>query len=172
MQLLSVLAVLAIVAAAGGVLVSVATVVRAAVWRFRSRPLRRRSAEGWVLQASVVAAALGALWLTFGPFYSGFAGSATVSLAGTASLSAGPRSSSFLSTNGAAVLPLLVVPVMVALVPFGFRSRGTRPVAQALCAVVLAGQAVIGISGYGLFFAPSAALMLAAAILASSNHAA
>lgn len=172
MQPVSVLAVLATVAAVGGVLLSVATVIRAAKSRFRSEPFRSGSAEGYALHAAVAAAVLAVLWLNVGPFYSGFAGSGTFSLAGTASLSAGPRSSSFVSTNGAAVLPLVVLPVVVALLPFGFRSRGTRPVAEAVCAVVLAGQAVIGISGYGLLFAPSAVLMLVAAILASSNHAA
>lgn len=172
MQLLSVLAVLAVVAAVGGTLLAMAAVARATLWHFRSVPLHGGSAESWALRASVVAAVLGALWLAVGPFYSGFAGSATLSLAGTTSLAAGPRSSSLLAGNGPAVIPWLALPVLVAHVPFGFRARATRPVAQSLCAVVLAAQGVIGISGYGLFFAPSAVLMLVAALLASRHHAA
>lgn len=172
MQPLSVLALLAVFAAMGGALLAVVSTARAVLWHYRSPPLRSSPVEHWLLIASVAAALLGSFWLAVAPYYSGFAGSVTISGAGTASVIAAPRSSSFLSVNGPGVLLLLALPVIVAFVPFSFRQCGTRPVAQALCAVVLASQAFFGMSGYGLFFAPSAALMLVAGILASSHHAA
>ena len=172
MHTLRLLALLAAVAVVGGALLALVAVVRTVFWRFRSAPLHTSRIELWVLVASVAAAVLASLWLVVGPFYSGFSGSGSVSLGGSVQFTAVAGTRSFFAVNGPKVIPLLALPVLIALVPFSVARRGARAVVQGICALLLGGQAVIGMSGYGMFFAPSGVLMLAAGILALNNRAA
>jgi hypothetical protein len=172
MHTLNVLALLAVVAVVGGALLALVAMARSFIWRFRSAPLYASRIELSALAASVAAAVLAVLWLLVGPFYSGFSGSGSISLGGTASLSAVAGTRSFYAVNGTKVIPFLALPILIALVPFAAARRGARAAVQGLCALLLGGQAVIGMSGYGLLFAPSGVLMLAAGILALNNRAA
>lgn len=172
MHALNALALLAVVAVVGGALLALIAVARSFMWRFRSAPLHASRIELAALTASVAAAVLAVLWLVVGPFYSGYSGSGSVSLEDAVSLSAVADTRSFFAVNGANVIPFLTFPVLIALVPFAAARRGARAGVQGLCALLLGSQAFIGISGYGLFFAPSGVLMLAAGILALHNRAA
>ena len=172
MHTLRFLALLAAVAVVGGALLALVAVARMAIWRFCSAPLHTSRIELCVLAASVAAAVFASLWLVVGPFYSGFSGGGSVSLGGSVTLLAVSGTRSFYSVNGPKVIPLLALPVLVALVPFAVARRGARAAVQGACALLLGGQAVIGMSGYGTFFAPSGVLMLAAGILALNNRAA
>lgn len=79
-------------------------------------------------------------------------------------------SKSFVEVNGIAVLPLFIAPVFIALLPLLFFSLGVRPAVEGFCALLLGGQAAIGMSGYGTFFGPSAVVMVIAGILALRSH--
>ncbi|WP_372987404.1 hypothetical protein [Marinobacter sp.] len=82
-------------------------------------------------------------------------------------------SKSFVEVNGIEVLPLFIAPVFIALLPMLFFNLGIRPAVEGICALLLGGQAAIGMSGYGTFFGPSGLVMVIAGILAlrSSNAA-
>jgi hypothetical protein len=171
MPLLTVLALLAAAAVLFGALLALVGAVRAAL-QFRPAPFGSNRPEAWALAAAVLAAVLGCLWLFVGPAYVGFVGSGSISSSGATAISAVETTRSFYSVNGPKVIPLFVLPVLIALAPFGSRSWRTRPIVYGLCALLLGGQAAVGISGYGLFFAPSGALMVLAGILASRQNAA
>lgn len=79
-------------------------------------------------------------------------------------------SKSFVEVNGIAVLPLFIAPVFIALLPLLFFSLGIRPVVEGFCALLLGGQAALGMTGYGTFFGPSAVVMVIAGILALRPH--
>lgn len=75
-------------------------------------------------------------------------------------------SKSFVEVNGIEVLPLFIAPVFIALLPLLFFSLGIRPAVEGICALLLGGQAAIGMTGYGTFFGPSAVVMVIAGTLA------
>jgi hypothetical protein len=62
--------------------------------------------------------------------------------------------------NGPGTYFLLAIPVLVAGMPLLFRSRAVR----ILSAVLLMGWAVIGVASIGLFYIPSAAVMVWSAL--------
>ena len=72
------------------------------------------------------------------------------------------RHTTFLQVNGLLIIPLFTIPVLFALAPLALLQQRTRTLAFALCAFLLAGQAMVGMSGYGLAFAPSSVLLVIA----------
>lgn len=101
--------------------------------------------------AAFVAAVLGALIASFAPTYTGCG----ISSSGVETCE---RATSF-TVNGAWVLVVVSVPVVVALVPLVVRRRSVRVVS----AVLLWAGCVVGMLSVGLFFVPAAILMTIAA---------
>jgi hypothetical protein len=125
--------------------------------------------ERQLLWLALIAALLGSLGLFVLPAYTSISCSASISVSGNASgdtplLSpcTASESSTFVQVNGPQVIPLFTIPVVFALVPLGCMRLRVRAVVFAICAFVLAGQAAIGMSGYGLAFAPSSVFLVAA----------
>ena len=172
MDLVSAVALLAAAAVFGGALLALFALIRAAFWRFRPAPLLANRGELWAVNASLVAAVLGSCWLLFGPAYSGAIHSASLSSSGAISESVTHTTETFVEANGTGVIPLLTLPVLFTLLPFAFWRFRPRPIVEACCALLLGGQAAVGMSGYGLFFAPSGFIMLIAGVLASRSNAA
>lgn len=67
---------------------------------------------------------------------------------------------------------LFTVPLLFALLPLLFLHMRYRALAYAVCAFLLAGQAGVGMSGYGLVFAPSGLLLVLAGFVSLSFNAA
>ncbi|MGR9043646.1 MAG: hypothetical protein ACU83N_00025 [Gammaproteobacteria bacterium] len=81
-------------------------------------------------------------------------------------LSSGSGSETFLEVNGPAVIPLFSIPILIPILPIIGRRSMFRPLLHGVSAFLLGGQAAIGISGYGLAFAPSSLAILIAGIAA------
>jgi hypothetical protein len=154
--------ILAIIGILGSLLLVVVASVRIAFFRFRPSPLSTHLAEIRLLQAALLAAILGSVLLFVLPVYSSVVYTGSASTSGVASSSLTSHSSTFLQVNGPQVIPLFTVPVLFAVVPFAFARLRVRPIVAGACAFLLAGQAAVGMSGYGLFFAPSSVLMVLA----------
>ena len=75
------------------------------------------------------------------------------------------HSSTFFQVNGPKVIPLFTVPVLLSVIPFAFLRLRFRSVAFSVCAFLLAGQAAVGMSGYGLAFSPSSVLLVVAGFI-------
>ncbi|WP_374090112.1 hypothetical protein [Methylomicrobium lacus] len=126
--------------------------------------------ERQLLWLALIAALLGSLGLFVLPAYTSISCSASISVSGNASgdtpllspCTASESSATFVQVNGPQVIPLFTIPVVFALVPLGCMRLRVRAVVFAICAFVLAGQAAIGMSGYGLAFAPSSVFLVAA----------
>lgn len=172
MPLITALSLFALVAVIGGLLLVLIAFSRIAFWHFRPAPLFANRAELWTLSASLAIAILGSVWLFVGPAYSGATHTMSISSSGTVAQTVTESSRSFYEVNGPKAIPLFTVPVAFALLPFSFFRSRIRPIIQGFCAFLLGGQAAIGMSGYGLFYAPSGAIMLLAGILALRAHAA
>lgn len=69
------------------------------------------------------------------------------------------------NAKGPRVIPLFTVPVLLAVAPFAFLTLRYRSFLIAVFAFLLAGQAAIGMSGYGLAFAPSSVLLMLAGFI-------
>lgn len=171
MPLITALSLFALIAVVGGLLLTLIAFSRIAFWRFRPTPLFANRVELWTVSASLAAAILGSVWLFVSPGYSGVTYTMSISSSGAVANTVTESSRSFYEANGPKVIPLFTVPVAFALLPLGFFRSRIRPIIQGLCAVLLGGQGIIGMSGYGLFFAPSGAIMLLAGILALTAHA-
>jgi hypothetical protein len=172
MPLITALSIFALIAVIGGLLLALIAFSRIAFWRFRPTPLFANRAELWTLSVSLAVAILGSVWLLVGPAYSGVTYTMSISSSGAVAPTVTESSRSFYEVNGPKVILLFTVPVAFALLPFGFFRSRIRPIIQGLCAFLLGGQGIIGMSGYGLFYAPSGAIMLLAGILALKAHAA
>lgn len=172
MLLITALSLFALVAVIGGLLLVLIAFSRIAFWRFHPLPLFANRSELWTLGASLAVAILGAVWLFVVPAYQGVEHTMSISSSGTVSQAVTESSRSFYEVNGPKVIALFTVPVAFALLPFGFFRSCIRPIIQGFCAFLLGGQGIIGLSGYGLFYAPSGAIMLLAGILALRAHAA
>lgn len=72
------------------------------------------------------------------------------------------RYATFLQVNGPQVIPLFMVPVLFAMLPLALLRQRFRGLVFAVCAFLLAGHATIGMSGYGLAFAPSSVFLVVA----------
>jgi|GEM_PF-4736108 len=137
---------------------------------FANRP------ESIALATSIFLAVVGFTVLLVAPLYQGTETRTQISLDSAAGVIIGESkteetSKSFVGVNSIAVLPLFIAPVFIALLPLLFFNLGIRPVVEGICALLLGGQAAIGMSGYGAFFGPSGLVMVIAGILAlrSSN---
>lgn len=159
---MTILWILAIIGILGSLSLVVVASVRIAFFHFRPSPLSTRHAENRLLQAALLAAIMGSVLLFVLPVYSGVVHTVSASSSGVASSAVTSQSSTFLQVNGPQVIPLFTVPVLFAVVPFAFARRRVRPIITGVCAFLLAGQAAVGMSGYGLFFAPSGVLMVLA----------
>lgn len=162
---------LSLFALIGGLLLALIAFARIAFWRFRPVLLFANRPEFWTLSTSLAVAILGSVLLFVSPAYSGVTHTISISSGDTVVQAVTESSRSFYEVNGPKVIPLFTVPIAFALLPFGFFRSRTRPIIQGLCAFLLGGQAVIGMSGYGLFFAPSGAIMLLSGVLALRAHA-
>jgi hypothetical protein len=171
MLLITALSLFALIAAIGGLLLALIAFIRIAFWRFRPRPLFANRSELWTLSASLAIAILGSVLLFVVPVYSGVTHTISISSGGTVAQVVAESSRSFYEVNDPKVIPLFTVPISFALLPFGFFRSRTRPIIQGLCAFLLGGLAAIGMSGYGLFYAPSGAIMLLSGVLALRGHA-
>lgn len=76
------------------------------------------------------------------------------------------RTSTMYETNGPRVIAPFTLPILVTLVPWVFYAVRLRPLVEAIAAVLLGCQMAIGMSMYGVAFAPSAFFMLLAALVA------
>lgn len=168
MPLIAALSLFALIAVIGGLLLALIAFTRITFWRFRPGLLFANRSELWTLSASLAVAILGSVWLFVGPAYTGV----THTSSGNVAQAVTESSRSFYEVNGPIVIPLFTVPIAFALLPFGFFRSRARPIIQGLCAFLLGGLAAIGMSGYGLFFAPSGAIMLLSGVLSLRAHAA
>jgi hypothetical protein len=121
------------------------------------RPMERATA--WLALLFAVAAAS---WLLLVPTY---AGVTTVSSSGGAAMTVQRSAQTLIGLNGVQVLPFLVGPIMLSALPLLRGTAHERRKRAAIAAVILVGFAVIGGFSIGLFYAPSALTLLAAATL-------
>lgn len=170
MPLLSAIWLLAQCAMLASLLLVIVAVARIFIWRVRPVPLSTNRAELAALSASLAAAVVGSVWLFSGPAYFGTTHTMSLSSSGVIASSVAGHSRSFYAVNGPAVIPLFIVPVAFALLPFAFLRSRARPVVEGICAFLLSVQAGIGMSGYGLFFMPSGVIMVLAGVLALRGH--
>ena len=179
---MTILWLLALVGLLGSVLLFLAAAFRLTFYKRRPFPVPAESSERRWVYAAFVAALLGSAGLFLLPAYKG--SSCSVSMSVTASqpassnvvsfpMSSCPESTStFFQVNGPQVIPLFTVPIAFALIPFALFKLRLRGLAFALCAFLLAGQAAIGMSGYGLAFAPSSIFLVAAGFIGLSQRSA
>ena len=172
MSMITALSLIALIAIIGGLLLTLIAFSRITFWRFRPVPLFANRVELWTLTASLTLAILGSLWLFMGPAYSGVTLTMSISSSGAVAQTVTDSSRSFYEANDPRIIALFTLPVVFALLPFSFLRSRMRPIIQGFCAFLLGGQGIIGMSGYGLFYAPSGAIMLLAGILALRAHAA
>lgn len=178
---------LALLGLVGSGLLLVAVLIRWALFSRHALPAVATALERTLLWLALVAALAGSASLLAMPAYQGgscsfaatvVAPSGTASMASEVSIPTADctaNSATFLQMNGPQLLPLFTLPVLFALIPFAFRHWRFRSLVYAPCAFLLAAQAAMGMSGYGLVFAPSSvALLLAglASILRLREHAA
>lgn len=119
----------------------------------------------WAEIASLVCAAAATIFLLFTPAYSSQSGTMTSN--GTSTVAR--HQQTLLEANEPAAVVVLL-PVVVAGAPLFTRGRANRTVRFA-SAIVLVGFSVLGLASIGLFFIPSAAAMVLAAVVPSSGGA-
>jgi hypothetical protein len=108
---------------------------------------------------SFLLAALASAWLLFAPTYTRVsARRAFPAAAGTPTRSV--QHATLRDVNGPRILFVLAIPVVVAGLPILFRSRAVRILAAAL----LTGWVAIAAASIGLFYLPSAILMIWSAL--------
>lgn len=73
------------------------------------------------------------------------------------------RHATLLAWEGLGILLVLLVPVLVAAVPLALERTRWRGVSRAVAAVLLSVGVLVGIASIGLFYLPSAVVMVAAA---------
>lgn len=135
--------------------------------RHRERISAAGPAERRLAWAVLLAAVLGSATLFVVPAYSGTECGQSV---GPATASAGEmncveRRSSFVAVNGPQVIPLFTIPLLFAVLPLLLLRWRFRGPVFAVCAFLLAGQAAVGMSGYGLVFAPASLLLVGAGFI-------
>ncbi|WP_036132112.1 hypothetical protein [Marinobacter nitratireducens] len=145
--------------------------------RTQSTKLFANRPEFIALLTSIFLAVAGFTALLVAPVYQGTETRTQVSIEPATGVTFGESTTektrkSFVEVNGIEVLPLFIAPVFIALLPMLFFKLGIRPVVEGICALLLGGQAAIGMTGYGTFFGPSGLVMVIAGILAlRSNNA-
>lgn len=138
---------------------AVAVPLRARAGHGRSWPAIER---GLVLAALVWAVGVAA-YLAVAPFYAGVEASA---MRGSPPVFAAPASRTLLEVDGSIALIAMLLPVALAALPLLRRASKTRLPLEIISAAFLILFVTIGGLSIGLFYAPSALLMLAAAVLA------
>lgn len=176
---------LALAGLIGSALLFLVTALRLSLPRYRMllKPVAA-SERRWVL-AALVAAMLGSLGLFVLPAYTVSSCSASLFVPASSPPSSVPvdstnipasscpeRRATFLQVNGMQVISLFMIPVLFALVPLAFLRRRFRALVFAVCAFLLAGQATVGMSGYGLAFAPSSIILVIAGFVGMFGHSA
>lgn len=169
--------------ASAGLLGSALLLLVSAFWlslpRYRALVKPAAASERHLLWAALVAAILGSLGLFVLPAYTGSSCSASLSVtvsppspssapvvsANIPASSCPEHRATFLQVNGPQVIPLFTIPVLFAVVPLVILRLRFRALVFALCAFLLAGQAAVGMSGYGLAFAPSSVLLVIAGLV-------
>jgi hypothetical protein len=139
----------------GGALVFVAGLVGALLLPSRYVPLVRNRPEQLALGFSILLACIGCFLLFMLPVYNGT-----------------NESKTFIEVNGPYLIPFFTAPLTFAVFPLLFCRVRFRPAIEGLCAFLLGMQAVVGMSGYGLFFGPSGIAMVLAGILSIKSNAA
>ena len=161
----------------GSVLLLLAGLGLLAFYSRRPFPVIATSTERKFVFAAFAAAILGSVGLFVLPAYQG--SSCSVSVSATVSPASPSQSSTvsipmsactehsptFIQANCPQVIPLFTVPVLFAVIPFAFLRRRFRSVAFSVCAFLLAVQAAVGMSGYGLAFSPSSVLLVVAGFI-------
>lgn len=168
---MTVLWVLAMSGLLGGTALLLVSSFVLAVRRYRSLLRPASGTERRLVWAAVVAAVLGSLALVFVPAYKSTSCSVSVSVSAPSSAGVTPdtpdaacveQTATFVQVNEPVVILLFTVPILFALVPLFLHRLRFRGVVLGICAFLLAGQAAIGMSGYGLAFAPSSVLLVLA----------
>lgn len=171
MTFMTVLWVLAMGGLLGGAALLLVSLFVLAVRRYRSLLKPAAGTERRLVWAAVVAAVLGSLTLAFAPAYESTNCSVSVSVTAPSSTgvtydtqgtACAEQTATFVQVNGPVVILLFTVPILFALVPLFLRRPRYRGLVLGFCALLLAGQAAIGMSGYGLAFAPSSVLLVLA----------
>ncbi len=124
----------------------------------RSSARRTMPASGWAALAAVILATAAGLFLALYPVYQGV--SESVSSSGAVTRSS--DSATLVAENGAWVILLLCVPVALAVLGLSGAVWGRRAVVWVPAAVLL-GFVILGGFSIGLFYAPAALALLAAA---------
>jgi hypothetical protein len=130
----------------------------------RSSARRSMPASGWAALAAVILATAAGLFLALYPVYQGVSESVSSSGAVTSSTD----SATLIAENGAWVILLLCVPVALAVVGLMGAVRGPRALVWAPAVVLLVFVLLAGFS-IGLFYAPAALALLAAAGLTQAQ---
>ena len=166
----------------GSVLLFIAVIIRLALFSRRPFQVSATTSERKLVFGALVAAILGSVGLFVVPAYQG--SSCSVSVSATVSPASPSESSvvsipmssgctehspTFFQANGPQVIPLFTIPVLFAVIPLAFLKRRFRGLVFAICAFLLAGQAAVGMSGYGLAFSPSSAILVLAGFLGISG---
>ena len=124
----------------------------------RWQPLER--GVNWL---ATVLAAIAAGYVLVVPFYSTV--TVTSSTTGPGSQVTEYGSETLLSVNGPRVLPVVLLPVVLAAIPLLRGTPHQRRVRSAVVAVLLVGFTILGGFTIGLFYVPSALAMLVLAII-------
>lgn len=169
---------LALVGLLGSVLLFVAGCFRLALFSRRPFPVSATALERKLVLGALALAASGSAGLFVLPAYQGSSCSVSVTAAVppasasasnfvTVPMSSGctEHSSTFYQANGPQVIPLFTIPILFAVVPLAFLNRRMRSLGYAVCAFLLAGQAAVGMSGYGLAFSPCSVLLAVAGFI-------
>lgn len=166
----------------GSVLLLIGGLVSLAFYSRRPFSTAATSAERKFVLAALATAILGSAGLFVFPAYQVSSCPDSVSTAvssappaSTSSVSAPmsactAHSSTLFRVNGPQVIPFFTVPVLLAVIPFAFLKRRSRCLVFSVCAFLLAGQAAVGMSGYGLAFSPSSVLLVLAGFIGLFNN--
>lgn len=130
----------------------------------KSNAHRTMPASGWLAAIAVVLAAAAGLFLALYPMYQGVSESASSG----GSVTGSSDSATLIAENGSWVILLLCVPVALAALGLVGALRGPRAVMWA-AALILIGIVFLGGFSIGLFYAPAALALVAAAGLTQAR---
>lgn len=173
---MSALWLLAVAGLLGSLLLFVTAAFCLAFYKRRPFPVPAQQSERRLVLAAFAAAILGSAGLFILPAYTSSSCSASLSVTVPAPSSASSsvsipmsscpeQTSTFIQVNGPQVIPLFTVPILFAVIPLLLFKLRFRGLVFAVCAFLLAGQAAVGMSGYGLAFAPSSIILVLAGFL-------
>lgn len=167
---------LSLAAASAGALLAICGALIAAFARNRIKLLRHNRLERTALFCSIGLAVLATTLLMVLPFYAGVSSTSTITVGpdGFSQVVSESNRSWFSRTlvgvNGPVVVVLIAAPILIAGLPLLFSRLRMRPAIEGCCALLLGGQALMGMSGYGVFFGPSALVMVTASVFALNSR--